>query len=174
MQQTLDRTVKSFCPYFASVRRVLYEIGAVFVKQTNQTDYFFYLPESSTAEQRLKLRYEDGEPRFAYYYDKRPGKDGTAWFQSFEVWEPVVKELLEAALGLRTTVHKRREVWRKDNIVFNLDAVRNVGQIFEVEIEFDGPCANHRPQQAPHYRKLFEPYLGADITESNEDLVGPA
>ena len=66
-------------------------------------------------------------------------------------------------------VHKRRELWRKDNVVFNLDTVEGVSQIFEVEAQARD---NWDPdQQVQEYRRLFGPHLGQDIVGSNEDLV---
>ena len=64
-----------------------------------------------------------------------------------------------------TTVSARK----KNNAVFNLDTVEDVGQIFEVEAQARD---NWDPdQQVQEYRRLFGPHLGQDIVGSNEDLV---
>ena len=54
-------------------------------------------------------------------------------------------------------------------MVFNLDTVEGVSQIFEVEAQARD---NWDPdQQVQEYRRLFGPHLGQDIVGSNEDLV---
>ena len=54
-------------------------------------------------------------------------------------------------------------------MVFNLDTVEDVGQVFEVEAQARN---NWDPdQQVLECRRLFGPYLGEDIVGSNEDLV---
>ena len=78
-------------------------------------------------------------------------------------------DLLEAALGIRAVVRKRRELWRKDNVIFNLDDVQGVGRILEVEAQ--AKAGRDVDQQVNQYRRLFEPHLGDDIVGSNEDLV---
>ena len=83
--------------------------------------------------------------------------------------DPQIKDLLEIALGVRTVVRKRREVWQKGNATFNLDRVHGVGNVFEVEVQVSD--AGDELEQIAHYRHRFGPYLGADIIGSNEDLV---
>ena len=78
-------------------------------------------------------------------------------------------DVLAAALGIRAVVRKERELWRKDNVVFNLDTVEGVGQILEVEAQArDGRDID---LQISEYQRLFEPCLGERIVGSNEDLV---
>ena len=92
-------------------------------------------------------------------------------FQLWEVTDAPVREILDAALGVRVIVHKQRELWRKDNVVFNLDTVEDVGQVFEVEAPARDNCDPDR--QILECRRLFGPYLGRDIAGSNEDLAPP-
>ena len=80
-----------------------------------------------------------------------------------------VKEMLDAALGIRVVVRKQRELWRKENAVFNLDTVDGVGPVFEVEVKAEGEY--DADAQVAEYRRIFAPYLGADIAGSNEDLM---
>ena len=86
-----------------------------------------------------------------------------------------IVEVLEAALGMRVVVRKKRELWHKDNIKFNLDDVEGVGRIFELEAqEIDGHDIDGHDieAQVEEYRRLLVPHLGAYIACSNEDLVG--
>ena len=68
-------------------------------------------------------------------HDRQENGARTSRFQLWEVTDAPVKEILDAALGVRVIVRKQREVWRKDNVVFNLDTVEEVGQVFEVEAQ---------------------------------------
>ena len=77
--------------------------------------------------------------------------------------------MLEAALGARAVIRKQRELWTRDNVLFNLDTVEGMGQVLEVEVkDQDGYDID---SQVSEYRELLEPFLGPDIHGSNEDLV---
>ena len=171
MDARINREIKAFCPDFAPVRLSLSEAGAVFVEVKAQTDYFYHLPGESDGigTRRLKLRTEGGQYQIIYYYDRQENGARTSRYRLWNVEDPGIKEMLDAALGVRVVVLKSRELWRKDNVVFNLDTVVDVGQIFEVEVQaVDGYDAD---SQVREYDRLFGPYLGRRIGGSNEDLV---
>jgi adenylate cyclase class IV len=167
----LNREMKSFCDDFRPIRRILRDIGATLAGQKDQVDYFFFLPDlpGKAGSRRLKLRIDDGKPRLIYYYDRNQPGSRSVEFQVSEVNDPQIKDLLEIALGVRTIVRKRREVWQKGNATFNLDRVHGVGNVFEVEVQVSD--AGDELEQIAHYRHRFGPYLGADIVGSNEDMV---
>ena len=80
-----------------------------------------------------------------------------------------LEEALDAALGTRAIVRKHRELWHKENVIFNLDTVEGVGQILEVEVQDkDG---HNIKCQIEEYRRLLGPFLDRYINGSNEDLV---
>ncbi len=80
-----------------------------------------------------------------------------------------LSDVLKAALGIRAIVRKRRELWHKDNVIFNLDDVDGVGQVLEVEVQDkEGLDIESQIQE---YRSIFEPFLGGFIFGSNEDLA---
>jgi adenylate cyclase, class 2 len=168
----LNREIKAYCPDFKPIRRILREVGATFVGEKEQVDNFFVLPEDERdpRRRRLKLRTDGDAPRLIYYYDREDANSRNVNFQIAEVGDPGTKELLEAALGVRAIVRKRREVWTKENARFNLDEVEGVGTIFEVEVE--GKEGDDSSKQLAGYRELFAPHLGAEIAGSNEDIVG--
>ncbi len=170
----LNREIKSFCKDFRPIRKILRDIGATLIGRKDQVDHFFYLPDSpgKPASRRLKLRIDDQKPQLIYYYDRNEPGSRSVEFQLFEVSDPKIKDVLETALGVRTVVRKRREVWKKDNATFNLDEIEDVGNVFEVEIEVrehDGTEG-----EIADYRRLFGPHLGKEIIGSNEDLVAAA
>ncbi len=167
MEYRYIRAIKSFCDDFESIRKILTAIKASLVSRKDQTDYIFYVPQSPS--KRLKLRYEDQKPRIIYYYNRK-SQEQDVTFQAWEVHDPALKEVLEAVLGIRTVVQKQREVWRIGNVIFNLDQVTGLGNVFEVE--FDLSQGTYDKAQAAYYEDLFKGYLGAAITGSNEDIVG--
>ena len=171
MKTRLNRELKCFCPDFRPTRRILRQLGASRHSVKTQTDYFVHLPETppGTGTKRLKMRFESGRPQLIYYYDRRDSGHGSVDFQLFDVSDSNVKDALEAALGIKAIVKKRREVWRQDNAKFNLDAVEGVGTIFEIEVEEIRGSAAQR--QLGEYYRGFEPYLGEQVNGSNKDLV---
>jgi adenylate cyclase class IV len=86
-----------------------------------------------------------------------------------QVHDPIVKDILAAALGVDVVVRKNREIWCAEHAIFNLDRLCGVGQILEVELEVDEQ--NRYVQQGKYYARLFRPYLGTEIQRSNEDLI---
>jgi adenylate cyclase class IV len=68
----LIRCIKAFCPDFDPIHEILASIGATRVEQKEQCDYFFFFPvrTDAPASPRLKLRIENNEPRWLYYYDR--------------------------------------------------------------------------------------------------------
>ena len=171
MDLRLNREIKAYCPDFAPVRRLLQDRGVVFVEVKEQVDFFYHLPVSSNDEgtRRLKLRVEKGKDQLIYYYDRRETNARTSRFQFWDIDDPQIKVALDTSLGARAVVRKQRELWRKENVIFNLDTVEGVGQIFEAEVqEKDGYDIE---SQVEEYRHLLESYLGLDIVGSNEDLV---
>ncbi|MBI4202011.1 MAG: CYTH domain-containing protein [Chloroflexi bacterium] len=164
------RAIKSFCYDFDAVRKVLCEIGAVFVEAKDQVDYYFNLPKRAdvAGEYRLRLREENGVPHIMYYYDRNAYDTRTVPVVGLPA-DAQLKEFLVTALGVRTVVAKKREVWQRGDVVFNLDTVHNVGDIIEVEIV--GAHQQTGEGHASFYRSVFGPYLGPEITVSNEDLI---
>jgi len=70
MHMQVVRCIKAFCPDFQPIRQILTGIGATCIEQKKQIDYFFLLPIRTDApgSRRLKLRVENDQPRWIYYY----------------------------------------------------------------------------------------------------------
>ena len=171
MTMQTNREIKAYCPDFGPVRQALTALGASFEEHTEQVDYYYNLAESpeSNSRRRLKIRVAHGTPQMIYYEE---GQESGGRTSSFRVWGlngHETKEMLDAVLGVRAVVNKQREVWSKDNVVFNLDDVENVGRILEVEIHVE--AGFDAEAQLQEYLGLFGPYLGKQIVGSNEDLV---
>ena len=172
MTMQTNREIKAYCPDFRPVRQALADLGASFVEQKDQVDYYYNLADSSegNSRRRLKIRIDKDAPQVIYYEE---GQELGGRTSSFRVWGlngHETKEMLDAVLGIRAVVNKRREIWSKDNVVFNLDDVESVGRILEVEIHMEPEYDVEA--QFREYLDLLGPYLGEQIVGSNEDLVG--
>ena len=74
--------------------------------------------------------------------------------------------MLDTALGVRVIVKKQREQWRKENVLFNLEFVDDVGQIFEIEAIAE--AGRNITAQVEEYRRRFDAYLGPSIAGSKK------
>ena len=171
MNLRLNREIKAYCDDFDTARRLLREDGAAFVEVKEQVDYYYRLPlmNSNGGTRRLKLRIEKGKGELIYYCEGQEAGARTSRFQTASADDPLMGDVLAAALGVSAVVRKQRELWRKDNVVFNLDSVEAVGQILEVEAQAQDGC--DIDLQINEYQRLFQPCLGDRIVGSNEDLV---
>lgn len=171
MNVHFNREIKTYCPDFEPIRTLLRDFGATLVEAKEQVDYYYHLPDIGGVDgtRRLKLRVENGERQLIYYYDRQETDARISQFQLWEIGDPQIVEVLDVALGNRVVVRKQRELWRKENIKFNLDTVEDIGQIFEVEAqEMDGHDVVAQVQEC---HRRFGAYLGSRIAGSNEDLV---
>jgi len=167
----LNRELKAYCTDFSTARRLLRDHGAAFVEVKEQVDHYYRLPPADATDvtRRLKLRVERGKGELIYYCEGQERGARTSRFQTASTDDPMMGDVLAAALGISAIVRKQRELWRKDNVVFNLDTVEGVGQILEVEVQAQDGC--DIDFQIAEYQRLFEPCLCDHIVGSNEDLV---
>lgn len=171
MHFRLNREIKAYCNDSTTARQLLREHGAEFVEIKEQVDYYYNLPPADAPDgtRRLKLRIECGKGELIYYCEGQERGTRTSRFQTASNDDPLMGDVLAAALGVSAVVRKQRELWRKDNVVFNLDTVEGVGQILEVEVQAHDGC--DIDIQITEYQRLFAPCLGDHIAGSNEDLV---
>jgi adenylate cyclase class 2 len=165
--------LKHFCSDFAAIRKVLLEIGASKDVIKTQKDYFFELPKPKTGNPRLKLRIEN-EIEKLIYYDRpefKKGKDTASKIKLYEVKDKNLLPFLIESPGVKSIVEKKREIWRKDNTVFHLDNVKNIGKIFEIELQKNGKINKKDIRVFKNYQDMLLPYLGKTIKSSNADLV---
>ena len=171
MTMQTNREIKAYCPDFRPVRQALTDLGASCEDQTRQVDYYYNLSDSpdENSHRHLKIRVDDGSSQVIYYEEGQVSGGRTSSFRVWGLNGLETKEMLDAVLGIRAVVNKQREVWVKDNVIFNLDEVEKIGRILEVEIRreegFDVET------QLKEYLDLFGPHLGEHIDGSNEDLV---
>ena len=171
MQSKLNRELKAYCADLEAAREILRAHGAVFVEVKEQVDYYYNLPDGDDSQgtRRLKLRVEKGTGTLIYYRERQEAGARTSQVRMSPADDPGINDVLQTALGARAIVRKQRELWRKDNVIFNLDTVEGVGQILEVEVQDEEGC--DIDAQVDEYRSLLGQYLNGYITGSNEDLV---
>ena len=89
-------------PDCAPVRRLLSDVGATFVEVKEQVDHYYHLPAIGDVDgtRRLKLRAESGKRQLIYYCDVQDTNARVSRFQLWEVRDPQIKEVLDAALGI--------------------------------------------------------------------------
>ncbi|USN87594.1 MAG: CYTH domain-containing protein [Candidatus Nomurabacteria bacterium] len=169
----INLELKHYCADFSKIRKVLLELGAVKDRVVKQKDYYFVLPEEKSKNRaRLKLRVEGGVMYLVYY--ERPdfifGKDTTS-DGGYLVVEKEMLNFLKRSLGVIAVIEKKREVWKKKNTVFHLDEVKDVGGIFEIELQKRGKINEKDRKEFSIYQNKVLPYLGPVVNGSNIDLV---
>jgi adenylate cyclase class 2 len=124
--------IKARCADLAAMRRAVRNAGAVWERDLEQVDTYF-----SVRQGRLKLRREDGGEQTLIFY-LRPDDDAPK-LSRYELVriarDQPIAAMLEQALGVKTVVRKRRQLWRRDNIRIHLDEVEGLGTFIEFEVE---------------------------------------
>jgi adenylate cyclase, class 2 len=124
--------IKARCANLPAMAQAVAAAGAVLESTFEQLDTYFRVQNG-----RLKLRREDGVDDALIFY-RRPD-DTTPKVSHYELMRIVPGEqlafILEQALGIKTVVRKRRQLWRFDNIRIHLDNVDGLGCFIEFEVE---------------------------------------
>jgi adenylate cyclase, class 2 len=124
--------IKARCSDLASMARAVAASGALLKWTVRQVDTYFNVPKG-----RLKLRRTDGASQELIFY-QRPDQDSpklSTYYLEAIASEEKIDVILAAALGVKATVYKRRQLWRLDNIRIHLDEVEGLGSFVELEVE---------------------------------------
>ena len=124
-----------------------------FVGTDLQTDTYF-----NAAYGRLKLR--EGNIENALIHYNRPDTGGAkqsdvTLYQHAP--EPMLKTVLEKALGILVVVKKERKIYFIDNVKFHFDSIEGLGRFVEVEaIDSDGTIGRPRLEaQCSHWAAVL-------------------
>lgn len=122
---------------------------------------------------KLKLRIENKQQTLVYYErsDFQKIEDITSDVKLYNVNDKQLLPFLKKSLGVKAIVEKKREIWRKGNVVFHLDVVKNVGNILEIELRKRDKITRKDKDMLKLYQTKLLPYLGKIIKKSNVDLV---
>jgi predicted adenylyl cyclase CyaB len=127
-----------------AARDVAQAIATKYLGVQEQTDTYFLCPRG-----RLKLREIAGAEAQLIYY-QRPDQDApkASDYQLVPIADPAaLKAALQAALGVRGVVRKRREIFLYHNVRIHLDEVQGRGTFLEFEAVL-GPGLDDRAGQA--------------------------
>ena len=174
MFNKVNLELKCFCEDFSPIREELEKLQAKKGRPVKQIDYFFNLPEEKEGvPKRLKLRIAGRQKTLVLYSrDKFSNNRSTpSNVVLFPIKDKRIINFLKRALGVRGIVEKIREQWKKEYVVFNLDRVKGVGNIFEIEIATNDERRERDEATFNNYKKTFSPYLGKIVSGSNIDLV---
>lgn len=169
----INLELKHYCKSFEEIRKILKQLGVKKVEVKKQKDSFFNLPKNGKIPARLKMREEKGTQTFIYYErpDFQNNKATEAKIILYPVKDKKIIAFLEDVLGVQVRVEKIRELWKKGNTVFNLDEVKNVGKVFEIELQKKSKINKKDLEIFENYKNLFLPHLGKVIKGSNADLT---
>lgn len=174
MKPKTNLELKHYCTDFSTIRKILKNIGAEKVVIKNQKDYFFHLPKNKIGESpRLKLRIEKDAKTLIYYERPkfRKGKDTTSKVKFYPITDNQLLPFLKETLGIQAVVEKKREIWKKGSSVFHLDTIKDIGNVFEIELRKTGIITQKDKDIFKDYQDQFAPYLGKIIQGSNVDLI---
>jgi len=124
--------IKARCPDLAAMARAAAAAGAVMESTFDQVDTYF-----NVSTGRLKLRQIDGNGQELIYY-RRPDDSSPKLSRYDRIPVAPGQKLdfvLEQALGIKTVVRKRRQLWRLDNLRIHLDEVEGLGTFVELEVQ---------------------------------------
>lgn len=160
--KTLNVEIKARCRDIGAARGRLEELNAVRHGLDEQTDTYFVVPEG-----RMKLR--EGRIENSLIFYRRMDQPGpkASHVSRFDL-SPAdhdLKGVLSDALGVRSVVHKAREIYFLSNVKIHLDEVDGLGSFLEIEA-IDTTGQRTRPQLRRQCRALM-----AKLGVSTEDLL---
>ena len=171
---------KAQCQSLDSFYPRLRDLNAMHRETVHQTDTYFYVTSgehraiSETCQPRLKLRETDEMPEAWLIYYERPNHDASRYsqYQLCEITDPsTFKNLLTAALGIKTIVKKRRELWMFNNTRIHLDTVVDLGEFVELETVFQGQTETEAIDEHQHVKTTLHLDIAYSVAVSYSDLV---
>lgn len=124
--------IKARCRDLDATARAAAAAGAILDSTYNQTDTYF-----NVSTGRLKLRQQDGSPDELIFY--RRADENSPKVSRYDripiMPDQKLDSILAQALGIKTVVRKRRQLWRLDNVRIHLDEVEGLGSFVELEVQ---------------------------------------
>lgn len=145
----------------------LLEQHPLFIGEDHQTDVYFNVPKG-----RMKLREGNIENALIHYHRTNSASAKLSDVLLYQHKpDAALKQILTAALGIKTIIQKKRKIYFIDNVKFHFDEVNGLGTFIEVEaIDKDGSIGIERlKEQCSYYAKLFglkeEDYLSGSYSD---------
>ncbi|MDE0314426.1 MAG: class IV adenylate cyclase [Candidatus Poribacteria bacterium] len=146
----------------------LADLKATYTETINQVDTYFQNPKG-----RLKLRETDESDEGWLIYYERPNALESRYsiYQLCKIAEPTaLKELLTAALGIKTIVKKQRSVWMYKNTRIHLDTVEGLGEFVELETVFQGQSETEAVKEHQYVKTTLNLNAAEPIAVSYSEL----
>lgn len=161
--------IKAKCSDISHVIDYLNSHNAKHVGKSEQTDTYFKVKRG-----RLKVR-EDPIQNLVIYYEREEYTEAKQSNVTMFEYDPKtrLKETLAKTNGILVEVKKTRDVYRIDNIKFNVDHVEGLGDFVEIEADdLDGKLPKDRLQgQVDQYMAAFGIKKADIINASYSDLL---
>jgi len=153
--------IKARCTNPQQIKTILENHKADFRGIDHQIDTYFVVPEG-----RLKLREGNIENTLIFYRRANQAGPKQSDVHLYRPQaDPALKDVLQAALGIKVVVDKKRSIYFIENVKFHVDEVEGLGSFMEIEaIDEDGsiPVATLH-KQCDHWMQILD--------VKNEDLV---
>lgn len=156
------------CESLEALRPGLEKLKAMHRETVHQVDTYFQAPKG-----RLKLRElaETDEGWLIYYERPNQPESRYSQYQLCEIADcTALKTLLTAALGIKTVVEKRREIWMFHNTRIHLDIVSHLGQFVELETIFQGQTDAEAVKEHQHVKTSLNLDAAEPIASSYSEL----
>jgi adenylate cyclase, class 2 len=167
--QPLNIAIKARCEDLNSLRAFLIEHQARFVGTDHQEDTYYHV-----AQGHLKLRQGTIENALVHHDRSLHPTGKTVCISRFPVAEGTdLNCILEKALGIKSVVNKKREIYFIDNVKFYLDEVSGLGSFIEIEamdVEETGDT-DELSRQCCHYREAMGIREEDILANSYSDLL---
>ncbi len=152
-----------------SLKNILSNNNAVFIKISDQVDHYF-----NCTTGRLKLRISDNKRGALIYYERENTLDSKdSYFKTLDVSDyESLKDMLTKSLGIKAVVTKKRKKYKFQNTFIHIDEVKDLGLFVELESvvsdldDYDKILEEHKIVQ-----KLIKINSNDFISESYSDLL---
>jgi predicted adenylyl cyclase CyaB len=128
--------VKAYGKGFDAARKICEAAGAKLIRGDEQTDTYFNVAGGA----RLKLRRNSASVDSLIWYDRlnSPELRESAYEKAdLDAGADGVRRTLEKALGAKTVVKKRRDVYAWKTAIVNIDSVEGIGDFVEIEVDVE-------------------------------------
>lgn len=167
--QNLNIETKARIQDLESLKNILSNNNATFIKISDQVDYYFKSPNG-----RLKLRISDNKRGALIYYERENLSDSkTSTYKTLNIEDyNSLKEMLTQSLGVKVIVTKKRKKYKFENTFIHIDEVKDLGLFVELESEvLEGDDYDKIQEEHKVVQHLLKINPSDFISESYSDLL---
>lgn len=160
--------IKARCHDLEFIRQILSEAKAENKGIDHQIDTYF-----NTQKGRLKLRKGNIEHSLIFYSrpEAKDLKRSDVILDKLKGDSTILKRQLEAAIGIKTVVDKKREIYFIENVKFHIDEVKDLGSFLEIEAIGKRGEEDVLSKQCRHYMNMMKVAQSDLIDQSYSDMI---